>query len=86
MKDQEEVALEPRCTRPRVHRRHTRAGRAGLSLAFHALGGVLSRIGFGLLALGTLGAAVQSWRYMRARNVRQHREWMLRSYGLISPG
>jgi uncharacterized membrane protein len=58
-------------------------GAAGLSLSFHAVGGTAARAGFALLALGTLATSVQGYRYIRARNVRRHREWMLRSYALI---
>ncbi|HUQ80646.1 MAG TPA: DUF2306 domain-containing protein [Gemmatimonadaceae bacterium] len=58
-------------------------GLAGLSLAFHAAGGLGSRIGFVLLAVLTLVTSAQAYRAIRARHVRQHREWMLRSYSLI---
>lgn len=58
-------------------------GGAGLWLAFHAAGGLGSRIGFSLLAVATLATVVQGYRSIRRSNVRQHREWMLRSYGLI---
>ena len=56
---------------------------AGLSLAFHAAGGWAARLGFGLLAVATLATAVQGYRHIRRHNVRQHRQWMLRSYALI---
>jgi uncharacterized membrane protein len=56
---------------------------AGLLLAFHAAGGTASRIGFALLAVLTLVTVVQGYRFIRVGNVRQHREWMLRSYSLI---
>jgi uncharacterized membrane protein len=56
---------------------------AGLSMAFHAAGGNGPRVAFVLLALGTLGTALQGYRQIRAHRVRQHREWMLRSYALI---
>ena len=56
---------------------------AGLLLAFHAAGGPASRIGFGLLAVLTLVTVVQGYRFIKVRSVRQHREWMLRSYSLI---
>jgi len=56
---------------------------AGLSLAFHAVGGPVARLGFILLAAATLTTAVQGYRSIRRRAVRQHREWMLRSYALI---
>jgi hypothetical protein len=56
---------------------------AGLSMAFHAAGGAGPRIAFALLALATLGASLQGYRHIRSHRVRQHREWMLRSYGFI---
>ena len=58
-------------------------GGAGLSLAFHAVGGMVARIGFILLALATLATAVQGYLQVRQGDVRRHREWMLRSYALI---
>jgi uncharacterized membrane protein len=58
-------------------------GIAGLLMAFHAAGGLGARVGFAMLALGTLGTAIQGYRCIRARDVRHHREWMLRSYALI---
>ena len=58
-------------------------GVAGLSLAVHAAGGLVARLGFGALAVLTLGTAVQGYRFIRAGSVRQHREWMVRSYALI---
>ena len=56
---------------------------AGLSMAFHAAGGNGPRVAFGLLAVATLATALQGYRHIRASHVRQHREWMLRSYALI---
>ena len=58
-------------------------GAAGLSMAFHAAGGTSSRVGFALLAIGTLGTSLMGYRHIRARNIRLHREWMARSYALI---
>ena len=56
---------------------------AGLSMAFHAAGGLVARVGFGMLAVLTLATALQAYRSIKAGEVRQHREWMLRSYSLI---
>jgi uncharacterized membrane protein len=56
---------------------------AGLSMAFHAAGGLGPRVAFALLAIATLATSLQGYRHIRARNVRQHREWMLRSYALV---
>jgi uncharacterized membrane protein len=58
-------------------------GVAGLSLSFHAVGGLGPRAAFGLLALATMGTSLVGYRHLRARDVRHHREWMLRSYALI---
>ena len=58
-------------------------GGAGLSMAFHAAGGAGPQVAFVLLALATLATTIQAYRHIRAHRVRQHREWMLRSYGLI---
>jgi uncharacterized membrane protein len=58
-------------------------GAAGLSMALHAAGGTFSRVGFTLLALATLVTSAQAYLAIRRRHVRQHREWMLRSYALI---
>ncbi len=58
-------------------------GLAGLSLSFHAAGGLGPRVAFGLLALATLGTSLMGYRCIRVRDVRHHREWMLRSYALI---
>jgi uncharacterized membrane protein len=56
---------------------------AGLSMALHAAGGIGPRVSFALLGLATLGTSLQGYRHIRAHHVRQHREWMLRSYALI---
>ena len=58
-------------------------GAAGFSLALHANGGVIARVGFMMLAAGTLVTSAQAYLAIRRRAVRQHREWMLRSYALI---
>ena len=58
-------------------------GAAGLSMAMHAVGGTFARVGFALLAIGTLVTSAQAYLAIRRKAVRQHREWMLRSYSLI---
>jgi uncharacterized membrane protein len=58
-------------------------GAAGFSLALHANGGMFARVGFMMLAVGTLVTSAQAYLAIRRRAVRQHREWMLRSYALI---
>lgn len=58
-------------------------GTAGLYLACYAAGGVVARVGFGLLGVGTLTTALQGYRNIRRGRIVRHREWMLRSYALI---
>ncbi len=58
-------------------------GGAGLSLAFHAAGGAFARLGFCLLAVGTLGTVIRAYLAIRSGDVKRHREWILRNYALI---
>ena len=58
-------------------------GAAGLSMALHAAGGMFARVGFTLLAVATLVTTTQAYLAIRRRAVRQHREWIARSYALI---
>lgn len=58
-------------------------GLAGSSLSLHVFGGPGPPTAFGLLALATIGTSLMGYRSIRARNVRRHRDWMLRSYALI---
>jgi uncharacterized membrane protein len=58
-------------------------GAAGFSMALHATGGLVARVGFLFLAIGTLVTSAQAYLAIRRRAVRQHREWMARSYALI---
>jgi hypothetical protein len=59
------------------------AGGSGLYLAFFSYGGLVTHLGFGLLALLTLGTTVTAFVAIRAGDVRRHLEWMRRSFGLI---
>jgi uncharacterized membrane protein len=56
---------------------------AGLYLAAYSAGGMITHIGFGLLALGVLVTVSRGYWSIRRRDVIAHREWMLRSYALI---
>lgn len=58
-------------------------GTAGFSMALHAAGGTVVRVGFALLAIATLVTSAQAYLSIRRKAVKQHREWMLRSYALI---
>ncbi|MGH7264951.1 MAG: DUF2306 domain-containing protein [Candidatus Rokuibacteriota bacterium] len=80
--------------RERQWRRHRILGRVyvvagligagcGLYLAPFAYGGAVTRLGFGLLAVATLGATATAYLRIRAGDVRGHRAWMTRSYALL---
>ena len=56
---------------------------AGLYLAVYSAGGMITHIGFGLLAVCVLITVVAGYRRIRAGDIVAHREWMLRSYALI---
>ena len=58
-------------------------GIAGGYLSLFAAGGGVARLGFGLLALCTVGSTAQAWLAIRGGRVERHREWMLRSYAFI---
>ena len=58
-------------------------GAAGLALSFHAAGGLVSRLGFLVLALITIGTGCIGFWRIRTGDVRRHREWMTRSYACI---
>jgi uncharacterized membrane protein (DUF2068 family) len=57
-------------------------GVAGLFMSFHAFGGLLSRLGFGLLAIAWLATGILAYRAIRARDVAAHRRWMIRNFSL----
>jgi len=58
------------------------AGSAGLTMAWHANGGVLGKLGFALLALSWLGSTACGYACIRAGDQAAHRRWMIRSYAL----
>lgn len=57
-------------------------GLAALSLAQHAQGGLGSRLGFSVLAVGWMGATALGIRFAIARDINRHRRWMARSVAL----
>ena len=57
-------------------------GSAGLTMAFSADGGLVAKVGFGMLAVTWLSSTGIAFRQIRARDVASHRRWMLRSYAL----
>jgi uncharacterized membrane protein len=80
-----------RATRPALHRWSGRVylgagvlvgGLSGLVMATHAFGGVMSKLGFGALALAWLGTGVFAYRAIRAGDTSAHRRWMIRNFAL----
>lgn len=59
------------------------SGLVGAYMAWHSYGGWVTHSGFGLLALGVLLTTSLAYFKIRAGEVIQHREWMIRSYALI---
>lgn len=80
-----------RAARPGLHRWLGRlylgvgvlvGGGAGLFMAFHAFGGLATRLGFGCLAALWLYTGFRAYRAIRARDVAAHRRWMVRNFAL----
>jgi hypothetical protein len=80
-----------RARRPALHRWFGRlylgmgvlvGGLAGLFMAFHAFGGLASRLGFSCLAVAWLYTGLRAWRAIRARDPVLHRRWMVRNFAL----
>jgi hypothetical protein len=57
-------------------------GLAGLFMAFHAFGGLASRLGFGALAIAWLYTGLRAYLAVRARDGTAHRRWMVRNFSL----
>jgi uncharacterized membrane protein len=57
-------------------------GLGGLALATRSLYGLVTHLGFGLLAVLWLFATLQAYLRIRARDQVRHRQWMIRSYAL----
>ncbi|WP_088362907.1 DUF2306 domain-containing protein [Bacillus cereus] len=57
-------------------------GISGLYLAFFALGGLIAKLGFGLLALLWLITAYQALMTVKNKKIQDHRNWMIRNYSL----
>lgn len=80
-----------RSARPRLHRWLGRlylgigvliGGLAGLLMAFHAFGGAVGRLGFGMLAVLWLYTGLRAFLAIRVRDVATHRRWMVRNFAL----
>ena len=55
---------------------------AAFVLATLSHGGLVTHVGFGLLAVLWLGSTATAYRFIRAGNQMAHRRWMTRSYAL----
>src|SRR6202000_2034640 len=58
------------------------AGSAGFIIAMSATGGLVSRVGFGLLALLWVYTDLRGYLAIRRLDIEQHRAWMIRNYAL----
>lgn len=57
-------------------------GVAALALAGSSVGGLVTHIGFGMLAVLWLGTTGMAYLHVRAGRLQAHRAWMVRSYAL----
>lgn len=58
------------------------SGLAGLYIAFHANGGLVSKFGFGMLAFLWLLTTSMAYTSVRKKRIVTHKKWMVRSYAL----
>ena len=58
------------------------SGLAGLYIAFYATGGIISKLGFGALAVLWLFSAIMAYVRILQKNITAHQNWMLRNYAL----
>lgn len=61
-------------------------GLAGLYLAPLSHGGIISRLGFGVLALLWLYSGFKAYKHIRNKEIESHCEWMTRNYALTFAG
>ncbi|PFO74470.1 hypothetical protein COJ86_07005 [Bacillus cereus] len=57
-------------------------GFSGLYLAFYATGGLVAKLGFGLLSVFWLTSAYQALNRVKNKEIKEHRNWMIRNYSL----
>jgi uncharacterized membrane protein len=58
-------------------------GTAGLYMSFYSFGGLVTHVGFGILAVLLLWTTARAYIAARDREIAIHRRWMLASYALI---
>ena len=57
-------------------------GFGGLYMAFLAYGGLVGRLGFGILAIVWLLTGLMAYQKIRRKEIQIHRQWMVRNYAL----
>lgn len=57
-------------------------GVSGLYLSFYAMGGLVAKLGFGLLSVFWLTSAYQALNKVKNKKIQDHRNWMIRNYSL----
>ncbi|HDR4909048.1 TPA: DUF2306 domain-containing protein [Bacillus cereus] len=57
-------------------------GVSGLYLSFYATGGLVAKLGFGLLSVFWLASAYQALNRVKNKKIKDHRNWMIRNYSL----
>ena len=57
-------------------------GVSGLYLSFYATGGLVAKLGFGLLSVFWLTSAYQALHRVKNKKIKEHRKWMIRNYAL----
>jgi uncharacterized membrane protein len=61
-------------------------GVGGLYMAQFAHGGIISRVGFGVLASLWLYSGYRAYQHIRNKDIEAHRQWMIRNYALTFAG
>jgi len=61
-------------------------GLGGLYMAQFSYGGTVTHLGFGVLAILWLYTAYRAYRHIRNKEVKLHRQWMIRNYALTFAG
>ncbi len=59
---------------------------AGFMLALNASGGLVAKVGFAAMAIIWFYSVSLAYTSIRAKNVAEHRRWMIRSYALTLSG
>jgi uncharacterized membrane protein len=61
-------------------------GLSGLYMAQFAYGGIISEVGFGVLASLWLYSGYRAYKHIRNKDLEAHRQWMIRNYALTFAG